>query len=182
MNEELKVLFMITKKLETAGVPYLISGSIAANYYTVPRMTRDIDVVVELKLNDVDRFVKVFGSDFWVDPSMVKQEVMSRGMFNLIHKEYVIKVDFILRKENQFQESAFHRRKRVTVERQAMWFISAEDLILAKLLWAQDSCSEVQLNDVKHLLRTVEGLDQIYLTKWIDRLALQKIYRKINHE
>ncbi len=48
MTEELEVLTMIAERLEAAGIPYMVIGSFAANYYAVPRMTRDIDLVVEL--------------------------------------------------------------------------------------------------------------------------------------
>ncbi len=178
MNEELKILLTVSECLETAGIAYIISGSMAANYYTVPRMTRDIDVVVELKRADIDRFIQIFEKDFWIDPAVVDQEVASRGMFNVIHKEYVIKVDFILRKDTPFQESAFERRKKITIEGQLVWLISAEDLILAKLLWAKDSFSELQLNDVRHLLKTVETLERDYLDKWILGLDLVKIYER----
>ena len=49
MTEELEVLRIITGRLESAGIGYMVTGSIAMNYYAVPRMTRDIDVVVELQ-------------------------------------------------------------------------------------------------------------------------------------
>ena len=48
MTEELAVLKSVTGRLEAAGIPYMMTGSFAANYYAVPRMTRDIDLVVEL--------------------------------------------------------------------------------------------------------------------------------------
>jgi hypothetical protein len=34
----------VTEKLEEAGIPYMITGSMAANFYAIPRMTRDIDL------------------------------------------------------------------------------------------------------------------------------------------
>jgi hypothetical protein len=40
MNEELEVLKIVTRRLNEANIPYMICGSIASNYYTVPRMTR----------------------------------------------------------------------------------------------------------------------------------------------
>ncbi|MHC4144009.1 MAG: hypothetical protein ACYSUD_04425 [Planctomycetota bacterium] len=42
MSEELEVLKIVAERLEGAGISYMISGSVAANYYTIPRMTRDI--------------------------------------------------------------------------------------------------------------------------------------------
>ena len=178
MNEELEVLKIVTRRLSEADVPYMVSGSIAANYYTVPRMTRDIDIVVELKGADIDKFVRLFEKDFYIDKETVKEEISHRGMFNLIHNQYVIKVDFIVRKESEFQEIAFSRRKKVLIENTQMWFISAEDLILVKLHWAKDSHSEMQLKDVRNLFQTVKGLDIVYIKDWVKGLNLGQIYKE----
>ena len=48
MINELDVLRIVVKRLESAGIPYMITGSTAANFYTTPRMTRDIDIVIEV--------------------------------------------------------------------------------------------------------------------------------------
>jgi hypothetical protein len=49
MTEELEVLEIITGRLESAGIAYMVTGPMAMNYYALPHMTRDIDVVVELE-------------------------------------------------------------------------------------------------------------------------------------
>ena len=49
MTAELEVLGIVAERLESAGIAYMVTGSIAMNYYAVPRMTRDIDLVVELR-------------------------------------------------------------------------------------------------------------------------------------
>ncbi|OGQ82967.1 MAG: hypothetical protein A3G40_15190 [Deltaproteobacteria bacterium RIFCSPLOWO2_12_FULL_57_22] len=54
--EELAVLKEVTRRLNRAKIPYMVTGSIAANFYTVPRMTRDIDIVVELSERDIGCF------------------------------------------------------------------------------------------------------------------------------
>ena len=41
-----QLLEKITQALDKAEIPYMISGSIALNTYAVPRMTRDIDIVI----------------------------------------------------------------------------------------------------------------------------------------
>lgn len=182
MSEELEVLKIVTHRLNKAGISYIISGSIAANYYTVPRMTRDIDIVIELKDADIDKFIGLFQKDFYTDEEMIKKEVLRKGIFNLIHNQYVIKIDFIVRKDLEFQKSAFFRRKKVLIEKTLMWFISAEDLILAKLIWAKDSHSEMQLKDVGNLLTTVKDIDMKYITKWLKKLNLYRIYREAKNE
>ena len=40
----------------------MVTGSTAANYYAVPRMTRDIDIVVELGAADVETMLALFGN------------------------------------------------------------------------------------------------------------------------
>jgi hypothetical protein len=54
VTEELDVLTVVTERLESAGVPYMVTGSIAGNYYAVPRMTRDIDIVIEASSADAE--------------------------------------------------------------------------------------------------------------------------------
>jgi hypothetical protein len=128
MSEELEVLKIVTRRLNEAEIPYMISSSIAANYYTVPRMTRDVDIVVEMEQGDIDKFVGLFEKDFYLNRETVTNEVSCRGMFNLIHNRYVVKIDFIINKSSAYQQTAFSRRKQVLIEQSPMWFVSAEDL------------------------------------------------------
>ena len=179
MTEELEVLKIVTQRLNKANIPYMVSGSMAANYYAVPRMTRDIDIVIELKKIDVDKFVNLFQEDFYIDKEMIEAETLRGGMFNLIHNQYVTKIDFIIRKETDFQNATFLRRKKVLIGNSTMQFISAEDLVLAKLLWAKDSYSEMQLRDVENLIETANNLDLKYIENWISKLDLKKIYKKV---
>lgn len=128
MSEELEVLKIVTRRLNEAEIPYMITGSIAANYYTVPRMTRDVDIVVELEQGDIDKFVGLFEKGFYLNRETVTNEVSRQGMFNLIHNRYVVKIDFIINKSSAYQQTAFSHRKQVLIEQSPMWFVSAEDL------------------------------------------------------
>ena len=113
MSEELEVLNQVTQRLEKAGIAYMITGSTAANFYTVPRMTRDIDIVVELLERDIDRFIRLFENDYYLEPETVRAAVKNKGMFNLIHDEYIIKIDFVVRKDTPYRRREFSRRKKV---------------------------------------------------------------------
>ena len=178
MSEELEVLKIVTQRLGEAGIDYMISGSIAANYYTIPRMTRDIDIVMELKEENIDKFVSFFEDDFYINKETVTNEVSRQGMFNIIYNRYVFKIDFIIKKSSEYQQSAFSRRKQFLIEQNPMWFISAEDLIISKLIWAKDSYSEMQLQDVRNLMETVDDLDLGCVEHWIQRLSLEQIYKE----
>jgi hypothetical protein len=178
MSEELEVLKIVTGRLNEAEIPYMISGSIAANYYTIPRMTRDIDIVIELKKNAIDKFVALFENDFYVNREMVANEVSHQGMFNLIYNRYVIKIDFIIKKSSVHRNAEFSNRKQVLIDQCPMWFVSAEDLVISKLLWAKKSHSEMQLKDVANLMDTVDNLDSEYIDNWIRELDLEQIYKE----
>ena len=57
-----------------------------------------------------------------------------------------------------------------------VWIVSKEDLILSKLLWAKDSHSEMQLNDVKNLMAT--DYDVAYIRQWTQALNLQSLFEE----
>lgn len=179
MSQELEILQMVTTRLAEAGIPYMVTGSIAMSYYAVPRMTRDIDIVVEIAEEDVEQTVRLFQRDFYVDREMVQQAVKNQLMFNVIHNAYMIKVDLIVRKHNDYRKAEFSRRRTVKVDDHSFYIVAPEDLILSKLDWAKDSHSEMQLDDVRNLLAAVQELDHDYLAEWVDRLGLRELYQEV---
>jgi hypothetical protein len=132
VSEELEVLKIVTSRLATGGIPYMVTGSIAVNYYAVPRMTRDIDVVVELSPRDTDRICSIFQNDFYIDREAVQRSIEEKGMFNIIHSALVIKVDFVVRKGSDYRREEFSRKRRVTVEGHDLFMVAPEDLIISK--------------------------------------------------
>ena len=178
MTEEFEVLKQVCQDLERAEFPYMITGSTAANFYAVPRMTRDIDIVIEIKRNDVERFLGIFKDKFYMDRDMVLEAIEKEHMFNVVHNELVIKVDFIVRKDSPYRAMEFQRRRHVRMSGVSLWVVAPEDLILSKLFWAKDSQSEMQLKDVANLLHTLKDLDRAYLEKWAGSLGVQGMYDK----
>jgi hypothetical protein len=180
VSEELEVLKEVTRRLDRAKIAYMVTGSIATNFYTVPRMTRDIDIVVELTDEDLNRFIPLFETGYYSDPETVREAVKNRGVFNLIQNQYVIKIDFIVRKDAIYRHREFSRRRRVSIDGQNIYLVAPEDLILSKLVWAKDSRSEMQLTDVRNLLRSTKGLNRRYLARWAKTLGVETLYREVN--
>jgi len=125
MHTELDILRDVGARLEQLRIEYMLTGSFAMNYYTIPRMTRDMDLVV----------------------------------------------DCIVRKNSVYRAHEFTRRQRIVYHTVDVWIVSREDLILSKLLWARQSSSALQLDDVRHLLDGVG--DMAYLQHWAPELGLQ---------
>ncbi len=179
MSDELEVLKNVARRLEAAGIPYMVTGSMAVNYYAVPRMTRDIDLVVELSASQAEGLCDVFQDDFYLDREAVARAIVEEGMFNIIHRTLVVKVDFVVRKGTDYRREEFSRRRRVSVEGCDLFLVAPEDLIISKLDWARDTRSEVQLADVRNLLRCRPELDRGYLAYWSRRLGLDALYREV---
>ena len=113
MDEQLEFLKTIARRLSEASIPYMVSGSVAMSVYAQPRMTRDIDIVIDLPPSKVDRFVSLFESDCYVDREMIDDAIRARDMFNIIHNDWIIKADFMIKKSEAYRDVEFERRRSI---------------------------------------------------------------------
>ena len=102
---------------------------------------------------------------------------MHQASFNAIHQQTLIKVDFMIRKREEYRQHEFARRVRLRVGDFDLWVVSKEDLILSKLHWASESQSERQLADVENLIAT--GCDTDYLKTWSAVLNLTDMLTRV---
>jgi hypothetical protein len=175
MNE-IDVVRDISQRFEQAGIPYMLTGSMAMNYYAQPRMTRDIDVLVAIAADDVDRIAALFRPDYYVSEENIRESLAHESSFNLIHQESVIKVDCFIRKGSEYRRIEFERRQKISILDFSTFIVSKEDLIISKLYWARNSHSGIQLNDVRNLLAT--GYDAAYLRHWTHELGLDNLLKR----
>ncbi|WP_163991212.1 nucleotidyltransferase family protein [Pyxidicoccus caerfyrddinensis] len=179
MDDYLKVLLQVGSRLEQAGIPYMLSGSTAMNFYARPRMTRDVDIVVELGAPDVAGMVELFQEDFSIDEQEIREAIARQSLFNLIHYDTVVKVDCIVRKKTAYRQEEFKRRRTIDVQEQRIWVVSPEDLVLSKLYWARDSLSEMQLGDVSNIIDALPALDWAYMAHWARDLGIEPLLEKV---
>jgi hypothetical protein len=170
MLTELDVLKLVSERLSAGQFQFMLTGSFALAYYATPRMTRDLDIVVELRENDVERFAGAFHADFYLDPDDARKAVAAQRMFNLMHLQSGIKVDFIVRKSTEYREVEFLRRRAVSFSGVQTYIVSREDLILSKLVWAAESNSEMQRRDLQALIHA--SLEKAYLRRWAASLGV----------
>lgn len=180
MQNEIDVIRDISQKFSLAGIEYMLTGSVAMNYYAQPRMTRDIDVVIAIDAKDADAIMALFGDDYYLDSETIRSAVAHESLFNMIHQASVIKVDCIVRKSTVYRRLEFDRRRKVTIQDLKTWIVSKEDLIISKLYWAKDSHSEFQLRDVRNLIAT--GYDSEYLERWARELDLHDLLQECTYE
>jgi len=174
---ELDILRDVSQRLNNAGIAFMLTGSVAMNYYAQPRMTRDIDIVIALSPSDAELIARLFESDFYLDPETVSDAIERHSMFNMIHLDSVIKVDCIVRKNQPFRIEEFSRRKEILLADFTTWIVSREDLILSKLAWAKDTKSEIQLKDAGNLL--APDCDLGYLQSRAELLSVKELLKEL---
>jgi hypothetical protein len=172
-HDLLDVLKVVTGRLEAARIPYMITGSIASGHYGHPRMTRDIDIVVEVTAADAARLASALGEEFGAEAERIREAIGRQSLFNVIHRDAIVKVDFVVRKDTAYRVEEFRRRRRVAIDGHDVWIVTPEDLILSKLVWAKESRSELQVKDIRAVLAFQQGtLDRGYLIEWAERLSV----------
>jgi hypothetical protein len=177
MKTELDVLRDVSQRLESGGVAFMLTGSMAMSFYAQPRMTRDIDLVVKLASDQTDILMSLFEAEYYVDRLAIAKAIAHRSVFNLIHNETIIKFDCIVLKDGQYRQEEFARRRRITLGDFQTWIVTREDLILSKLYWARDSKSELQLRDVRNLLSS--DCDMSYLFSRAENLGVKPLLDEI---
>jgi hypothetical protein len=171
--------------LETLEAEYMIVGSQASIYYGEPRLTRDVDVIVALGLEQLPSLLRRFPADeFYVDERSARGAVQTSGQFNIIHPGSGLKIDVYINPDTPYDRARLARRQRLPIlPGLHAYFAKPEDIILYKLLYHRQVESGVHLRDVMGILR-VSGaeLDEPYIKEWADRLGLRTLWEQIRKQ
>lgn len=180
LTPELRALQDLCARLDSAGIEYMLTGSLAASYYARPRMTRDIDIVVALEAATASKLAEILGDEYHVDSELIGEGFRIRRPCNVVHLPTLVKIDLIPRKDGEYRRLEFQRRHKVDFAGVSLWIVSPEDLVLSKLEWSRESRSELQMRDVRNLLRT--SLDRAYLNEWAGRLGVADLLKEMSGE
>lgn len=181
LDEQHALLKIVIERLERCGIPYMVTGAVAANSYTAARTTADLDIVINITENDIDKLIAAFEDDFYINSREAIQDSLQRKYpFNAVYLATAAKVDLVPIKPEPFEQTEFSRRHLVMIEGEKYWYITPEDYILYKLRTYVVSKSERQLNDLKNVLATQAGnLDLAYLRLWATRLNLSQEFEAL---
>jgi len=156
---------------ERYNIPYMLSGSVAMSIYTIPRHTKDFDFVVHLKAGDAAVLADYFKEGYYCNEDAVSEAIRYSSMFNIIDYQSGYKADFIVLKNEKYRQEEFLRRKQVDFMDMKICVVSAEDLLISKIIWIQQLQSEIQKTDIKELGK-ITGLDWPYINYWVSSLKL----------
>ncbi len=146
--------------LEQLDIPYMVVGGFAAILYGEPRLTIDVDIVVDMKPEHIEPFVTAFPiADYYVNKEGIRDSLRRRYPFNVIQPATGAKVDLVPLPHDPFTTAAFQRRHRLQYDQtgNTATFITPEDIILAKLIAFQETESDKHLRDARGVLVTQWG-------------------------
>lgn len=175
----------IVSVLDQAGIPYMLTGSIASSLQGEPRSTHDIDLVVLVEETNAHILSEAFQQpDYYLDKASILDAIKRKSMFNLIDVSGGEKADFWLLTDEPFDRSRFLRRYPEEFLGSKIQVSSPEDTILAKLRWAKLSGgSEKQFIDALRVYEVKRAeLDQNYLEHWVQELELKTLWRRLLNE
>lgn len=178
--EQHELLRHAARCFEKHGIPYFITGAVAAIAYGEPRLTNDIDIVVDLPAEDIPKLKSCYPEDeFYFEEDSARRAVRQRSQFNIIHPKSGLKIDVMVAKGDAFDKSRFLRaRKLRPVEDMEIPFASPEDVILKKMVFFKEGASDKHLRDIAGILK-ISGdiIDLAYIDKWTRHLDLEKIWQ-----
>ena len=168
--------------LESLKLRYFVTGSIASIYYGEPRLTNDIDVVVDLPEQIVPEFCAAFsGDEFYLSDEAAIRAIRKYGTFNILHPSSGLKIDVIVPEKTLFNHHRFQRTKRVqAADGLESSFSSAEDVIVMKMEFFRQGGSDKHLRDITGILKlSGDRLDTDYIENWADQMGLETIWRTL---
>lgn len=178
----------VLRILEALGIPYALGGSMASSVYGIGRYTHDADVTAEPFPGKEEALIAALGPDFYLSLTAIQDALRRRSSFNIINTRTGFKVDVFIRKERDFERSAFERRIPVSMPdapNEPIVLHSAEDVILFKLQWYRlgNEVITQQWTDILGILEVQkEGLDQAYLDHWARELGVMDLLDRARAE
>jgi hypothetical protein len=170
-------------RLEKLEIPYAVTGAVASIIYGEPRLTNDVDLIMMMKTEDIERFVQAFPStEFYCPPAEVlKIEIRrsQRGHFNLIHHDTGTKADIYLAGEDELHRWALSKRRDMVVEGERVRVAPPEYVIVRKLEYYREGGSEKHLRDIAGMVElSSDEIDFKVLEEFVQRYRLEKEWAK----
>ena len=171
------------RPLEALGIPYMVTGGVAAVVYGDPRFTRDIDIVLWLAPEDAEKFSDAFDPEaFYVPPlDTLRVEAARRqhGHFNVIDRDSALRADVYLGGSDPLHAWAFDRRRRLALDRGFITLAPPEYVIVRKLEYYRDSGSDRHIRDIGMMLQlSSDQIDQQEIEHWIKEFDLGAEWRE----
>jgi len=177
---ELTLLF--TWRLDALGARYMVSGSVAVSIYGAPRLTNDVDLILELAPGQIERLPAIFPEEeFYLPPleAIAEAARAERGHFNIIHHETGFKADVYLAGRDPLHAWALARTRTLAVAGEPFIVAPPEYVILRKLEFHREGGSERHLRDIGSMLDvSADEIDRAELERLVEERGLRDAWNR----
>ena len=179
MTDLTAVIHDLAGLFDRLRLPYAIMGGIAVRAHGMPRPTFDVDFVLAVPREGLaDLFAAIEEAGYTVSDHYRRGWVDSVGGMPLFKVRLFLEgrgidADVFLM-ENDFQREVMSRRITEQIEGKPMQLITAEDLILFKLLAGRPR----DLLDVGDIVFMQGHLDEAYMRRWAGRLGVTELLER----
>lgn len=184
--QQIEFFTSVIRTLNEIGVQYMLTGSVASNFYGQPRLTHDVDLAVAITSGQIKTLsAKYPAPRYYISQEAAMDAIKTRTMFNLIDSETGLKADFwILDEKDILKNSSFNRRRVAEVLGQKTFIATPEDIILLKLDWHRQSGeSMVQLKDALAVFEIQRNdLDMDYLKSMAQSVGLAELLANLESQ
>jgi len=182
--QEIDLFRLFLTRFDQLSLDYFITGSVASLVYGEPRLTNDIDLIVNLHERDIEKFCKIFPLDIFYCPPkeviFVELFRKSRGHFNLIHHESGFKADVYLLGTDPFQKRALQNRKTIEYMGDNIYLAPPEYVIIKKLEFYKEGGAQKHLDDIASILKnSSDEINFNFLQNKINDFGLSELFNKV---
>lgn len=150
------LLGLFVRPIHGSGLRYIVAGSVAAMYFSEPRLTIDVDIPIFLGRRDLTVLSSLFPEpDFYCPPQdvlAVEADRECRGHFNVIHIPTGLKADFYPAKVDETFPWAWQHKLLVESDSGPVYLAPPEYVILWKLIFYKEGKSQKHLRDISRIL------------------------------
>lgn len=90
--EIIQAITPLITAFEHFGISYYIGGSVASSVHGKRRATQDVDIVADLQRQQVQPFVNLLETEYYIDADMIREAIKHQSSFNVLHNETGVKV------------------------------------------------------------------------------------------
>jgi hypothetical protein len=182
--QDLNLFKIYTDILNQNKFRYFITGSVAAIAYGDPRLTHDIDLVINLNESEIEKFIRAYPADLFYCPpvEVIKTELnrKSRGHFILIHHESGFKADIYLTGDEELHQWAMKNSREIQLEGTTIFIAPPEYVIIKKLEFYKERRQQKHLTDIEGILaNSRELIDFDFLNKAIIDKSLLDCWNEV---
>lgn len=172
----LEVIQCVVEHLDRLKVSYAITGSVASGVHGEPIQSQDVDIALRMLPSQARALAASLPNRFYRSAELIEEVAKVGGMANLIDSMTGLKIDLCVLAHTPFYNEVLARRVLMPFDPHgpSFYVVTAEDIILMKLLWRRDSRSEKQWSNALSVARVRRAsLDWKYLLDQARSLGIE---------